>query len=47
MAGSKDHTNISPDNIPKSAIEIMTANELQQYKDYEHVWLMPNLLHFA
>jgi hypothetical protein len=34
MAGSKDHTNISPDNILKPAIESLTADEQQQYEDY-------------
>jgi hypothetical protein len=34
MDGSKDHTNISPDNILKSAIESLTADKQQQYEDY-------------
>jgi hypothetical protein len=34
MADSKDHTDISPDNILKLAIESLTADEQQQYEDY-------------
>jgi hypothetical protein len=34
MAGSKDHTDISPDNILKPSFESMTINEQQQYEDY-------------
>jgi hypothetical protein len=34
MDGSKDHTDISPDNILKLAVESLTADEQQQYKDY-------------
>jgi hypothetical protein len=34
MAGSKDHTDISPDNILKAAVESLTADEQQQYEDY-------------
>ena len=34
MVGSKDHINISPDNIPKSAIQSLTVDELKQYEDY-------------
>jgi hypothetical protein len=34
MAGSKDHTDISPDNILKSVVESLTINEQQQYEDY-------------
>jgi hypothetical protein len=34
MAGSKDHTDISPDNILKTAVENLTADEQQQYEDY-------------
>jgi hypothetical protein len=34
MAGSKDHIDISPDNILKLAIESLTADEQQQYEDY-------------
>jgi hypothetical protein len=34
MAGSKDHTDISPDNIMKPAVESLMADEQQQYKDY-------------
>jgi hypothetical protein len=34
MVGSKDHTDISPDNILKPAVESLTADEQQQYKDY-------------
>jgi hypothetical protein len=35
MAGSKDHTDISPDNILKPAVESLTADEQQQYEDYK------------
>jgi hypothetical protein len=34
MAGSKDHIDISPDNILKPAVESLTADEQQQYEDY-------------
>jgi hypothetical protein len=34
MAGSKDHTDISPDNIMKLAVESLTADEQHQYEDY-------------
>jgi predicted transcriptional regulator len=34
MAGTKDHTDISPDNILKPAVESLTTNEQQQYEDY-------------
>ena len=34
MAGTKDHTDISPDNILKPAVESLTTDEQQQYKDY-------------
>jgi hypothetical protein len=34
MADSKDHTDISPDNILKSAVESMTADEQHKYEDY-------------
>jgi hypothetical protein len=34
MAGSKEHTDISPDNILKTAVENLTADEQQQYEDY-------------
>jgi hypothetical protein len=34
MAGSKDHTDISPDNILKSDVESPTADKHQQYEDY-------------
>jgi hypothetical protein len=34
MAGSKDHTDISPDNILKLAVESQTTDEQQQYEDY-------------
>jgi hypothetical protein len=36
MAGSKDHTDISPDNILKMAVENLTAGEQQQYEGYMH-----------
>jgi hypothetical protein len=34
MAGSKDHTDISPDNIMKPAVESLTAEGQQQYEYY-------------
>jgi hypothetical protein len=34
MDGYKDHTDISPDNILKSAVESLTVDEQQQYEDY-------------
>jgi hypothetical protein len=34
MAGSKDHTDISSDNILKTAVENLTVDEQQQYEDY-------------
>jgi hypothetical protein len=34
MTGSKDHTDISPVNILKPAIESLSADEQQQYEDY-------------
>jgi hypothetical protein len=34
MAGYKDHTDISQDNILKSAVESLTVDEQQQYEDY-------------
>jgi hypothetical protein len=34
MAGYKDHTDISPDNILKPAVESLTTDEQQQYEDY-------------
>jgi hypothetical protein len=34
MAGSKDHTNISLDNILKMVVENLAADEQQQYEDY-------------
>jgi hypothetical protein len=34
MADSKDHTDISPDNILKPAVESLTVDEQQQYEDY-------------
>jgi hypothetical protein len=36
MVGSKDQTNISPDNIVKPTVESLTADEQQQYEDYMH-----------
>jgi hypothetical protein len=33
MVGSKDHTNISPDNILKLVVESLTADDQQQYED--------------
>jgi hypothetical protein len=36
VVGSKDHTDISPDNILKPAVASLTADEQQQYKDYMH-----------
>jgi hypothetical protein len=34
MVDSKDHTDISLDNIRKPAIESLSADEQQQYEDY-------------
>jgi hypothetical protein len=34
MTGSKDHTDISPDNILKTAVENLTVDEQQKYLDY-------------
>jgi hypothetical protein len=34
MVSSKDHTDISPDNILKPAVESLTTDEQQQYEDY-------------
>ena len=34
MVGSKDHTDISPDNILKSDIESLTVEGQQHYEDY-------------
>jgi hypothetical protein len=34
MVGSKDHTDISSDNILKLAVESLTTDEQQQYEDY-------------
>jgi hypothetical protein len=34
MSGSKDHTDISPDNILKPAVESLTTEGQQQYEDY-------------
>jgi hypothetical protein len=34
MIGSKDHTDISPDNILKPTVESLTTDEQQQYEDY-------------
>jgi hypothetical protein len=34
MASSKDHTNVSPDNILKPAVESLMIDEQQQYKHY-------------
>jgi hypothetical protein len=34
MTGSKDHTNISPDNILKPAVESLMTDEQHQYEDY-------------
>jgi hypothetical protein len=34
MVGSKDHTDISQDNILKPAIESLATDEQQQYEDY-------------
>jgi hypothetical protein len=33
MAGSKDHNDISPDNILRSAIGSLSTNEQQIYED--------------
>jgi hypothetical protein len=34
LVGSKDHTDISPDNILKSDIESLTVEGQQHYEDY-------------
>jgi hypothetical protein len=34
MPGSKDHTDISLDNILRPAVENLSADEQQRYKDY-------------
>jgi hypothetical protein len=34
MVASKDHTDISRDNIVMSAVESLTTDEEQQYEDY-------------
>jgi hypothetical protein len=34
MAGSKDHTDISPNNILKLTVESLTTDGQQQYEDY-------------
>jgi hypothetical protein len=34
MVGSKDHTDIFPDNILKPIVESLAADEQQQYEDY-------------
>jgi hypothetical protein len=34
MAGSKDHTDICPDNILKPDVESLTTEGQQQYEDY-------------
>jgi hypothetical protein len=34
MAGSKDHTDISLDNILKPAVESLTVEGQQHYEDY-------------
>jgi hypothetical protein len=34
MLGSKDHTDISSDNILKPVVESLTTDEQQQYGDY-------------
>jgi hypothetical protein len=34
MASSKDHTDISSDNILKPVVESLTTDEQQQYEDY-------------
>jgi hypothetical protein len=34
LVGSKDHTDISLDNILKPDVESLTADEQQQYEDY-------------
>jgi hypothetical protein len=38
MVGSKDHTDISLDNILKLAVESLTAEGQQHYEDYWAVW---------
>jgi hypothetical protein len=34
MVGSKDHTDISPDNILKPAVESLKVDKQQQHEDY-------------
>jgi hypothetical protein len=34
MVGSKDHTDISSDNIHRSVVESLSADEQQQYEDF-------------
>jgi hypothetical protein len=34
MVGSKDNTDISPDNILRPAVESLSADEQQQYEDF-------------
>jgi hypothetical protein len=34
MAGSKDHTDISPNNFLKPAVESLTVEGQQHYEDY-------------
>jgi hypothetical protein len=34
MAGSKDHIDISPDNILKPVVESLTVEGQQYYEDY-------------
>jgi hypothetical protein len=36
MVGSKDHTDISLDNILKPVVKSLTTDERQQYEDYMH-----------
>jgi hypothetical protein len=36
MASSKDHTDISPDNILWPTVESLLGNEQQQYEDFTH-----------
>ena len=34
MAGSKDHTDMSPDNILKPTVQSVSTDKQQQYEDY-------------
>jgi hypothetical protein len=36
MAGSKDHTDISPDSILRTVVESLSVDKQQQYEDLMH-----------